>query len=126
MHRVPWRRVLLGAAVAIGVVAVVPPLRAAALDGASQAIFLAASPFSPDVSNFKNDAGGTKVVAADGSLLVQVEGRERRQPVELDKLPPQVRNAVLAAEDANFYHHPGVDAGALLRAAAHNVAGGGE
>src|SRR5437763_1711877 len=41
----------------------------------------------------------------------------------LAQVPPVVRHAVLAAEDARFYQHPGVDAGALLRAAYNNIAG---
>ena len=122
-RQLPWRRIFLGTGLALAVVVAVPPLRRVALDGASQAIFLATSPFAPDVSNFKNAGEGTKIVARDGTVLVQLEGSEKRSPIELGKLPPHVRNAVLAAEDSNFYHHPGVDAGALVRAGINNVAG---
>jgi penicillin-binding protein 1A len=119
-------RIGLGTLLALAIVMAVPPLRRAALRGTSQAIFLAASPFAPDVSDFNQTGEGTKIVAADGTVLVQLAGTERRSPVALASLPPHVRNAVLAAEDANFYHHPGVDASALLRAAINNVRGGPE
>jgi membrane carboxypeptidase/penicillin-binding protein len=39
------------------------------------------------------------------------------QPVTLDQVSEPAKHAVLAAEDANFYDHPGVDAAALVRAA---------
>src|SRR5437764_5032697 len=92
----------------------------------SQAIFLASSPFAPDVSNFRAKAEGARILAADGSVLVQLDGSQKLQPVPLTNIPENVRFAVLAAEDANFYHHPGVDARALLRAAVNNVRGGRE
>lgn len=39
----------------------------------------------------------------------------------LDKIPPHVVNAVLAAEDRRFFHHPGIDVRAILRAALMNL-----
>jgi penicillin-binding protein 1A len=110
----------------LAVVAAVPVLRQAADDVVSGAIFLATSPFAPDVSGFSVAPQGTKVLAADGSLLVELDGGQRVQPVKLADLPPHVRNAVLAAEDARFYRHPGVDALALARAAFNNLRGGSE
>jgi penicillin-binding protein 1C len=48
------------------------------------------------------------VRAADGELSV---------PVQLDQLSPWVVPALLAAEDARFFQHPGLDPLAMLRAA---------
>jgi penicillin-binding protein 1B len=42
--------------------------------------------------------------------------REQRQLVSLKEVPPWVIHAVLAAEDARFYKHPGVDPLGILRA----------
>ena len=42
---------------------------------------------------------------------------EERWPVRLDELPPQVVQAVLAAEDDGFFHHSGLSARAIARAA---------
>ena len=39
--------------------------------------------------------------------------------------PDRVARAMLALEDRRFHHHPGIDAGAMLRAAWHNLAGTG-
>jgi len=40
----------------------------------------------------------------------------RRTRVALTDVPSNFRDAVIAVEDANFYQHPGVDAGGVLRA----------
>ena len=50
--------------------------------------------------------------------------RADRLLVDLDALPERVWRAVLAAEDARFFAHPGVDARAVARAAAKNLAKG--
>ncbi|MGB6064887.1 MAG: transglycosylase domain-containing protein [Desulfomonilaceae bacterium] len=42
--------------------------------------------------------------------------RERRFPVTLDAVPKHVQAAFIAAEDARFYSHPGVDPEGILRA----------
>ncbi len=47
-----------------------------------------------------------------------------RRPVLLAELPPHVVRAFLAAEDARFLSHPGIDPIGLLRAAWVNVRGG--
>jgi penicillin-binding protein 1A len=49
---------------------------------------------------------------------------ERRQLVSVARLPPHLVQAFVAAEDEDFYDHPGVDAGALLRAVWANLRGG--
>ncbi|MFD1382724.1 penicillin-binding protein 1A [Rhodanobacter aciditrophus] len=48
--------------------------------------------------------------------LVGEYGEQRRTPLSYDDIPKDLENAVLAAEDSNFYHHPGVDIMGLLRA----------
>ncbi|OYV85412.1 MAG: hypothetical protein B7Z73_13625 [Planctomycetia bacterium 21-64-5] len=42
-------------------------------------------------------------------------------PVTIQQVPAHVKDAFLAAEDADFYHHPGVDIWGTLRAALHVV-----
>jgi len=51
--------------------------------------------------------------------------RADRVRVELDDLPEHVWRALLAAEDARFFDHAGVDARAIARAALANVKKGG-
>ncbi len=57
----------------------------------------------------------TRVLAKDGSLLAELY-TERRTVVKLDKLPAHVKLAVLAAEDAGFYEHQGLDYIGIARA----------
>ncbi len=57
-----------------------------------------------------------RIISQDGELLA-VYGVKRRIPVELDAIPPLMRQAFIASEDARFRKHPGVDAQALVRAA---------
>lgn len=61
----------------------------------------------------------TRVYADDGTLIGELY-LEKRYPVALDQIPLVVQQAFIAAEDANFYHHPGVDPLAVLRAFLHN------
>src|ERR1700739_4956507 len=57
----------------------------------------------------------TRVHAADGSLLAEY-AKERRLYLPIQAIPKLVTNAFVAAEDKNFYQHPGVDIQGVLRA----------
>ncbi|MFJ1865657.1 transglycosylase domain-containing protein [Streptomyces sp. NPDC088097] len=52
---------------------------------------------------------------ADGSVMART-GWVSRQEMSLDKVPPKVQGAVLAAENASFYSDPGVSPSGVLRA----------
>ncbi len=62
----------------------------------------------------------TRVYAGDGRLLAEY-ATEKRVFVPVKAMPPLVIHAFLAAEDKNFYTHPGVDPLSMLRAAATDV-----
>lgn len=62
----------------------------------------------------------TRILARDGSLLAEVFV-ERRTLVGIDAMPKPLKLAVLAAEDAEFYHHEGLDYLSMLRALLVNV-----
>jgi len=51
----------------------------------------------------------TKILARDGRLLYEIYAEERRTLVELKDIPQCLIDATLAAEDADFYKHRGVD-----------------
>ena len=55
------------------------------------------------------------VYARDGRLI-GLFGEMRRYPVDIRKVPARVKQAFLAAEDANFYEHNGIDVKGVLRA----------
>src|SRR5918996_1325652 len=62
----------------------------------------------------------TQVLAADGTMIGEFYF-ERRYLVPLEKIPPVVRQAFIAAEDSAFYRHRGVDFQGILRAFLYNV-----
>jgi penicillin-binding protein 1A len=62
----------------------------------------------------------TRVHAGDGRLLAEY-AVQKRVFVPIQAIPKRVINAFLAAEDKNFYSHPGVDVVAVARAAVTNV-----
>ena len=66
-----------------------------------------------------------RVLSADGKLIASF-GETRRIPVAIADVPDQLKHAVLSAEDADFYHHPGVDWHGLARAGWHVIATGGD
>ncbi|MBE9029644.1 penicillin-binding protein 1A [filamentous cyanobacterium LEGE 11480] len=75
------------------------------------------------LSSFRRQ--GTLVIkAADGSVLQQT-GDSTREKVSIDKLPKNVVNAFIAAEDRRFYEHNGVDLQGIARALVRNVRSGG-
>ncbi|GBE14174.1 penicillin-binding protein 1A [bacterium BMS3Abin14] len=49
---------------------------------------------------------------------------ENRELISIDQVPRMVINAVLAIEDANFYHHNGLDYGGIFRAFIKNLRAG--
>jgi len=55
------------------------------------------------------------VYARDGQLIGMF-GEKRRYPVEMSQVPQRVRQAFLAAEDAHFYQHHGIDVKGVTRA----------
>ncbi len=66
-----------------------------------------------------------RVYSADGILIGEF-GDERRTVVPISQVPPNLKNAILAAEDERFYEHAGVDYVGVLRAALANLVSGGK
>lgn len=54
-------------------------------------------------------------------ILYAVHGEENRRVIPHAEIPESVRQATVAAEDAHFFTHPGIDVLAVLRAAIVNV-----
>ncbi len=63
----------------------------------------------------------TRVHAGNGALLAEY-ATERRVFVPVTEIPQPLIAAFLSAEDKDFYHHPGVDFKALVRAIMTNAA----
>src|SRR5262249_41904062 len=65
----------------------------------------------------------TRVYADDGTLIGEFY-MEKRYPLPLTRIPLLVQQAFLAAEDADFYSHWGVNPAAVLRAFMSNWSAG--
>lgn len=65
----------------------------------------------------------TRVLARDDTLLAHLF-LERRTVVPIEKIPDHVKSAFLAAEDAGFFEHEGLDYLGLLRAMVVNLRSG--
>ena len=123
LRSVPWRIVLPAVVFVLAVIALVPPLRTAAANTTTAVILWVAAPLTPPVDDLDRLPETTRILASDGSLLAELDSGEDRTPVELGQLPDHVVQAVLAAEDQNFYEHGGVDLSAVLRATVRSVQG---
>jgi penicillin-binding protein 1A len=81
----------------------------------------------PDVAHLTLDLPDigrlSEVYTADGVLLGELTERNS-QPVAIEEIPDLVVAAVLSAEDASFWEHPGIDQQAIIRALVSNVGGG--
>jgi penicillin-binding protein 1A len=66
----------------------------------------------------------SRVYAADGSLIGTFRPEHTYIPLGPGEIPENVRLAVLAAEDADFYQHRGFDPSAMVRAGARNLIAG--
>src|SRR5210317_1752901 len=73
-------------------------------------IYLYLSPNLPDVATLRDVKLQTpmRVYTRDGFLIGQF-GEQKRSPLAFDEIPPQFIEALLAAEDASFFSHYGVD-----------------
>lgn len=77
-----------------------------------------------DLPDYKNLATytppvATRLYASDGSLLIEY-AEERRVFIDFEDMPPQLINAFIAAEDQNFWTHPGIDVQGIVRASLNN------
>lgn len=111
LPRKPWQLALAGllGLLAIGVIVVA-------------VVALALLPTLPPIQNL-TDAElkvPLRVYTADGELIAEF-GEEKRIPVKLETVPPQLIQAILSAEDHSFYQHHGVDVVGLLRATFYNL-----
>lgn len=76
----------------------------------------------PDVSTLKDYRYSrvSEVYSSDGVKIGEFSN-ERRYPVRFEEIPQHVISAFLAAEDARFYQHRGVDFSGIARAMFSNV-----
>jgi len=81
-----------------------------------------AYPQLPDISDLADYRPklSMRVYSVEGTLIGEF-GEERRNYTEFKDIPQVMKDAVLAIEDARFYHHGGVDYIGLARASLANL-----
>lgn len=76
----------------------------------------------PEVFTEKQFIQPTQIYDREGEVvLYQIYGEEKRTVVPLEQIPSFLKEAVIAAEDANFYHHFGLDLRGILRSILNNL-----
>lgn len=66
----------------------------------------------------------TRIYSADNELLAELY-TEKRVPVPLKMIPKNLRRAIIATEDRQFYEHAGVDLKGIARAIVSDIMAGG-
>ncbi len=120
-HSLSWKKkLLLAAAICGGLIVVAGGV------AASWAIKVYDS--APPLSSLKPVQKGrsSAIYAANGSLIGFIPSSNIRQPVSSRALPQVLKNATVAIEDKNFYHHGGIDPAGIARAAWKDLLAGGK
>lgn len=71
---------------------------------------------NPQILSTRQVPQTTKIFDRNGTLLYQIYANQNRTLVPLSDIPQELKEATLAIEDKNFYHHPGFDILAIARA----------
>lgn len=66
----------------------------------------------------------TKILDRTGQIILyDIHGEEKRTVVPFEQISPYVKEATIAIEDDNFYHHFGLDFKSIVRATLYNLIG---
>ena len=74
----------------------------------------------PEVGNNMRPAVSSQVFDSQGKLITTLHSDQNRLPIDINKVPKNLQNAFIAAEDNRFYDHIGVDPIGILRAVVTN------
>ncbi len=77
-------------------------------------------PQAPDSLDQLVNAPPTLIYDAEGRVLYTLGGRDM---TTIDRISPHFRQAIIAAEDKNFYRHHGLDKFAIIRSVIRGVTG---
>ncbi|SDF23986.1 transglycosylase domain-containing protein [Sporolituus thermophilus] len=75
----------------------------------------------PSLKGEIRPAASSQVFDSNGKLITTIHSVENRLPVSINKIPKDLQNAFIAAEDARFYQHIGIDPRGILRAIWANI-----
>ncbi len=114
-HQINWKWVRRGLYAAVAVLVVLPIVTFA------MAYLIVDVPKPGDIRTNQVST----ILASDGSELAKIVPPEgNRVDVNIDQIPLHVRNAVMAAEDRDFYSNPGFSFTGFARAFKNNIFGG--
>lgn len=96
----------------------------AAFSGLTVFVYFAKDLPNPQKISERQVVESTKIYDRTGKvLLYDIHGEEKRTVVGFDQISPYIKEATIVTEDADFYHHPGLDLKAVARAAFYNILG---
>lgn len=75
----------------------------------------------PQVGNNMRPAVSSQVFDIHGRLITTLHSDQNRLPIDINKVPQNLQNAFIAAEDNRFYDHIGIDPIGIVRAIVTNV-----
>ncbi|MBP2629186.1 MAG: penicillin-binding protein, family [Firmicutes bacterium] len=91
------------------------------ITGAGLGFLTASIHTMPSLKDEIRPAASSQIYDINGKLISTVHSVENRLPVPLNKIPKNLQNAFVAAEDARFYQHIGIDPRGILRAIWSNI-----
>lgn len=75
----------------------------------------------PSLKGDIRPAASSQIFDTNGKLISTVHSVENRVPVSINKVPKELQDAFIAAEDARFYQHIGIDPRGIVRAVWSNI-----
>ncbi len=75
----------------------------------------------PVVGNNMRPAVSSQVFDSHGRLITTLHSDQNRLPIDINKVPQNLQNAFIAAEDNRFYEHIGIDPIGIFRAIFANL-----
>lgn len=75
-----------------------------------------------NISDYKYDPKGKTLIYSSDNVLIAEIFDENRTYVDIDQVPENLINAVVAVEDRNFYNHHGISIKGIGRAVVNNIA----
>ncbi len=115
-----WHKFVIALVVVVGIAAIAGGI------GGSWALSVYNS--APPLSSLQPVQKGrsSAIYAADGSLIGFIRSNNIRQPVPAQALPQTLKDATVAIEDKNFFHHGAIDPEGIARAAWKDILAGGK
>src|ERR1700749_29519 len=107
-----------------GVVVAAAAFPAAAMSGLAAKAGGETSAALPDQLKDFSSPQITRIFADDNKTQIAVMYDEFRSDVPLSDISINMQNAIVAAEDRDFYHHSGVDFKGTVRAFVNDISGG--